>query len=132
MNSPKRVKEEQAQQSAPSYSAEEIAVERLNRLRAMGELVPMVQAARDAGFRAINMHVLHRAAMTGALLTCKIGGVRYSHPTAILEWIAASSALPERAPRAQRGRGRRTKPKTSAAAKAYLRARGLPTGEEGV
>lgn len=91
------------------------------------DLSDLVSAAREARVR-VSYHALIRAALSGALASVKVAGRRQTSPRAVREWIARLNAprdLP--APPVRRQRGRRAKPTTTAAERAVLEARGLPS-----
>lgn len=85
----------------------------------------LVTAARLAGAH-VHYCALVRAALSGRLASIKIAGKRLTSVRCVREWLANSNAPRDLPPPARR-RGRRAKPTTSAAERAILEARGLPS-----
>lgn len=113
-----------AERPAPGVTDSESTIDRVLR---EGPL-DFRAAAREAGAPSLSYWSLLRAWRAGALDGVRLGGRILTSAAAIRRWIAHTNERPLPSPRPDGRRRRTARPRTSAAARDYLRARGLPAG----
>jgi len=93
------------------------------------DLVAIRQAARAAGIDRLSYYACLRAIRGGQLQAVKIAGRLFTSVNALRRWIGETNER-RTLPPPPRRRGRKTRPVTSAAERAVLRSRRLPTGAD--